>query len=129
MWRKGFNCELYDLYEDIDLVRELKINILRWAGHVARMDPNNPVKRIFSANPEGKRKVGRPKTRWLDCVERDLEAMGVRNWKNKAIDSNQWQGILKQAKTRPGLMIYMGAKSDWDFRISDLVKKPQETNI
>ena len=24
---------------------------------MASMDPNNPVKRIFSANPEGKRKV------------------------------------------------------------------------
>ena len=72
---------------------------------MARMDPNNPVKRrpISSTNPEGKRKVGRPKTRWLDCVERDLEAMDVRSWKNKANDRNQWQDILKQAKTRPGL--------------------------
>ena len=87
--RKRFNCEFYDLYKDIDLVRKLKINRLRWAGHVARMVPNNPVKRIFSANSEGKRKVGRPKIRWLDCVERDLEAMGVRSWKNKAIDRNQ----------------------------------------
>ena len=103
MEKKRFNCELYDLYKDIDLVRKLKINGLRWAGHVARMDPNNPVKPIFSENPEGKRKVGRPKTRWLDCVERDLEAMGVRNWKNNAIERNQWQDILKQAKTRPGL--------------------------
>ena len=104
VWRKWFNCELYDLYkEDIDLVRKLKINTLIWAGHMARMDPNNPVKRTFSANPEGKWKVGRPKTRWLDCVGRDLEAIGVRSWKNKAIDKNQWQDILKQAKTRPGL--------------------------
>ena len=70
---------------------------------MARMDPNNPVKRIFSANPERERKVGRPNTRWQDCVERDLEAMGVRNWKSKAIDRNQWQDIFKQAKTRPGL--------------------------
>ena len=63
------------------------------------MDSNNAVNHIFSANPEGKRKVGRPKTRWLDCVERDLEAMGVRNWKNKAIDRKQWQDTLNQAKT------------------------------
>ena len=61
---------------------------------MARMDPNNPVKRIFSANPEGKTKVGRPKIRWLDYVERDLEAMGVRNWKNKAIARNQWKNII-----------------------------------
>ena len=62
------------------------------------MDPNNPVKLIFLENPEGRSKVRQPTTRWQYCVERDLEAMDVRKWK-KAIDRNQRQNILKQAKT------------------------------
>ena len=35
--------------------------------------------------------------------------------------------ILNMSLAQTGT--YMGAKSDWDFRISDLVKNPDETDI
>src|SRR5699024_12583878 len=39
---------------------------LRWRGHVERMSSERLVKQIFEAEPEGRRPVGRPKTRWKD---------------------------------------------------------------
>jgi hypothetical protein len=34
-----------------------------------RMDDERMVKRVFLGNSGGRRKPGRPRLRWLDCVE------------------------------------------------------------
>jgi hypothetical protein len=39
----------------------------------------------FNAKPEGRRGVGRPRLRWLDDVEADIKALGVKRWIIKAI--------------------------------------------
>jgi hypothetical protein len=39
--------------------------------------------------PEGKRKKGRPRMRWMDGVEKDLRNLGV-NWNAKAQDRDGW---------------------------------------
>jgi hypothetical protein len=35
---------------------------------------------------EGRRKVGRTKLRWLNCIEDDLISVGVKRWRKKAPD-------------------------------------------
>ena len=55
------NCMSYT-YKEPDLVKYIKINRLRWAGHVQRMEENRVVKRVFEMTIEGRRKQGRPKT-------------------------------------------------------------------
>jgi hypothetical protein len=34
--------------------------------------------------PDGRRKAGRPKLRWLDCIENHLKSIGVQRWRKKA---------------------------------------------
>jgi len=36
-WRRLHNEELNDLYSSLNIVRVIKLRIMRWAGHVARM--------------------------------------------------------------------------------------------
>ena len=36
-WRIKYNNELYTLYKDSDIQTYIKINRLKWAGHVLRM--------------------------------------------------------------------------------------------
>jgi hypothetical protein len=36
------------------------------------------VKRVFMGNPGGRRKPGRPKLRWFDCVKDHLETGNMR---------------------------------------------------
>jgi hypothetical protein len=44
--------------------------------------------------------VGRPRLRWLDYVEADIKALGVKRWRIKAQDSKEWSAILREAKSK-----------------------------
>jgi hypothetical protein len=41
--------------------------------------------------PEGKRKKGRPRMRWMDGVEKEVRNLGVVNWKTKAQERDGWK--------------------------------------
>jgi hypothetical protein len=60
----------YYLYKDLNIVRVIKVTRLRWLGHLVRMEENLPCKKISFSQPEGSRKKGRPKLRWLDSLKR-----------------------------------------------------------
>jgi hypothetical protein len=49
---------------------------LRWAGHAIRRENEELIKRLMIVKPEGKRKKGRPRMRWIDGVERGFEELG-----------------------------------------------------
>jgi hypothetical protein len=51
--------------------------------------------------PEGTRKKGRSRMRWMDGVE-DLRNCVV-NWKTKAKERDGWRKVLEQATTHNGL--------------------------
>jgi hypothetical protein len=53
--------------------------------------------------PEGSRKKGRPKLRWLEFVLKDVKLLKVEAWWKKAHDRNIWGKIIKEAKVRKGL--------------------------
>ena len=50
------------------------------------------------------RPVGRPRTRWADVVQRDARQMlGVRGWRSKAANKDEWRCLMGEAKARKGL--------------------------
>jgi hypothetical protein len=49
---------------------------LRWFGHVKRMPGNRLPLKIFEWEPEGTRRRGRPKERWIDGVRRSMTNHG-----------------------------------------------------
>jgi hypothetical protein len=72
-WRKLHNEELNDLYSLPNIVWVVKWRRMRWAGHVARMGEERRVHRVFVGKPEGKRPLGRPRRRWEDNINMDLQ--------------------------------------------------------
>jgi len=72
-WRKLHNEELNDLYCSPNIVQVIKSRRMRWAGHVARMAEGRGVYRVLVGKPEGKRPLGRPRRRWEDNIEMDLQ--------------------------------------------------------
>jgi hypothetical protein len=52
-----------------------------WTGNVTRMDNEREVKKIFESKPRGRRRrKGRPRLRWVEDVEKDLQEMNVKRW-------------------------------------------------
>ena len=102
-WRIRTNREVYQLYQDVDIVTLIKTSRLRWAGHVIRMDDERACKKIFEGKPEGRRRRGRPRKRWQDDVEEDLKRLGVRGWRRKARDRAEWKEVVFQARALQGL--------------------------
>ena len=42
-WRSRYNDELYEMYDDLTVVQRIKrIARFRWAGHVVRMETDDP---------------------------------------------------------------------------------------
>lgn len=50
---------------------------LQWFGHVKRMPQARYPNKYLAWRPEGKRPVGRPRKRWLDCVDKSLRKRGT----------------------------------------------------
>ena len=60
--KKLHNEELNDLYSSPNIVRVIKSRIMRWAGHVARMEEGRVVHKVLVGKPEGKETIGETKT-------------------------------------------------------------------
>jgi hypothetical protein len=72
---------LYTLYKESGIVTYIKINRLRWAGHVIRLQEQSPARKVLVAVVEGRRQTGRSKLRWEDGVMDDARKLGERNWR------------------------------------------------
>jgi hypothetical protein len=57
------------------IVTYIKINRLRWAGHVIGLEEQSPARRVLVAVVEGRRQTGRPKLRWEDGVMVDARKL------------------------------------------------------
>jgi hypothetical protein len=77
------NCTLCT---ETSIVTTINVNRLEWAGHLVRMSDDRTVKKLFLGKLVGRRKAGRPKLRWLHCIENDLKPTGVKRWRMKAQD-------------------------------------------
>jgi len=60
-------------------------------------------KKIFTQEIEGARRRGRPRKGWREEVERDLQVLVVRRWRELVTDRDKWRGIVRQAKAHSGM--------------------------
>jgi hypothetical protein len=67
------------------------------------MEEDRMPKKVFTQELEGTRRRGRPRKGWREEVERDLQVLGVRRWRELVIDRERWRGIVRQAKAHSGL--------------------------
>jgi hypothetical protein len=86
-----------------NILKWIKGQRIRWLGHLERMEEDRMTKKIFAEELEGTRRRGRPGKGWREEAERDLQALGVRKWRELEIDREKWRGIVRQAKAHSGL--------------------------
>jgi hypothetical protein len=66
----------------------IKLRRKRWARHIARMEETRNAYRILVGKPQGRRPLGRPRSRWVDNIKidvRKIEWDGM-DWINLAQD-------------------------------------------
>jgi len=77
----------------------IKSQRIQWLGHVMRHSADAAIRIVLNWKPEGKRPRGRPRKRWIDVVERDLDDLGVWNWREIVQDRDRWNDLVMAAKT------------------------------
>lgn len=95
VWRRRTNNEVMELYGQPSIIKVAKMKRLRWLGHVIRMSNGRTTKQALEGGVGIRRRRGRPKTRWLEAAIKDLEQLGVQNWKQKAMDRRDWRKIVE----------------------------------
>jgi len=61
------------------------------------------AQKIFTQELEGTRRRERPRKRWKEEVERDLQVLGARRWRKLVADRKKWKDIFRQAKAHSEL--------------------------
>jgi hypothetical protein len=104
MYSAKYSNDLFTLYKESDIVTHMKVNRLRWAGHVIRLEEKSPARTVLGAVIEGKRQRGRPKLRCEDGVMDDGRKLGEKNWRNAARNKDGWRKLLKKAWAQIGML-------------------------
>jgi len=86
-----------------NIVKWIKGQGISWLGHLERMEEDRMPKKIFTQELEKTRRRGRPRKRWKEEVERDVQVLRVRRWRELVADRKKWKDIVRQAKTHSGL--------------------------
>ena len=97
------NRELEEMSKGENIVKWIKWQRKNWLGHLERMEEDRMPKKIFTQELEGTRRRGRPEKRWKEEVERELQVLGMRRWRELVIDREKWKDIFRQAKAHSGL--------------------------
>ena len=91
--------ELNELLGNADIVRFIKSRRMAWLRHVMRMDGGRIPRRILEWKSMGRRIRGRPRKRWIEDVEEDIQMMGIRGWRKLSKERAEWKKIAEKAKT------------------------------
>ena len=65
------------------IIETIRLNRLRWFGHVQRVEGNRNPKRVLCMNLGTARLRGRSRNRWQDEGEEDVRTVGGEGWQDK----------------------------------------------
>jgi len=87
------------LYQEDGFFKDKVLEIMRWAGHVARMGEERGVYRVLVGKPVRNRPLGRPGRKWVDYTRMDLQEMGCGyiDWIGLAQDRDRWRKLVSAA--------------------------------
>ena len=63
-----------------------------------RMDGGRMSRRILEWKPMGRRIRGRPRKRWIEDVEEDIQTMGIRGWRKLSKERTEWKKSPRRLK-------------------------------
>ena len=94
-WKIRMKHELNELIGNVRFIKSRRIALL---GHVMWMDEKRIPKRVLEWKPTGRRIRGRPRKRWVEDIEEDIQALGIRGWRKLSEGRTEWRRITEKAK-------------------------------
>jgi hypothetical protein len=89
-WKSRTNRELEEMSKGESIVKWMKGQRIGWLGHLERTEEDRVPKKIFTQKLEGSRRSERPRKGWKEEVERCLQVLGVRRWRELVTDRKKW---------------------------------------
>jgi len=102
-WKSRTDRELEEMSKGENVVKWIKGQRISWLGREERMEEDRMPKKIFIQELGRTRRRGRPRKGWKEEVERDLQVLGVRRWRELVADRKKWKDTVRQAKAHSGL--------------------------
>jgi len=95
-WRKLHNEELRRSVLFTQYCSGEKIEKYEMGGACSVYGERRGVYRVLVGKPEGKRPLGRPRSRWEDNIKMDLQEVGCgdMDWIELAQDRNRWRALV-----------------------------------
>ena len=90
------NIDLWRRTNQNPIGQDIKKRKWGWIGHTLRKPADNVTRQALDWNPQGKRKVGRPKQSWRRSVESEAKDAGM-TWtqlKRTAQNRVRWRGVV-----------------------------------
>lgn len=98
--KKVSNENVYRISGITPWSRKIKKQRIAWFGHLSRMAPNTPAKKALSFTKGYFQRVrGRPKTRWIDMMSKQLEEDFDLSWEQgetMALNRKTWRQLINQ---------------------------------
>ena len=90
------NVDLWARTNQKPIDQEIRRRKWGWIGHTLRKPADNTAQQALDWNPQGKRKIGRPKTTWRRSVESEARRLH-KSWsdlKRVAQNRNEWRSVV-----------------------------------
>ena len=79
----------------VEMSKKIQEKRLHWYGHVMRRDNNYVGREMMQLEVEGRRRRGRPRTRWKDCIDKDLSEKGVSG--EEVNNCKEWKRLVRNS--------------------------------
>jgi hypothetical protein len=97
-WTILTNKEIYASVKKLTIIETIRLNRLRWFGHVQRMKENRIPKRGLYMNLGITSLRGRPRNRWQDEVSEDGRIVGGEGWQEKVHNREECKKLQRTAR-------------------------------
>jgi len=89
-WKILTNKEIYACVKKPTIIETIRLNRLRWFGHVQRVEGNTIPKRVSYMNLGPTRLRCRTRNRWQDKVREDGRIVGGEGWCEEVHNREKW---------------------------------------
>ncbi|XP_073828644.1 uncharacterized protein [Musca autumnalis] len=88
------NNALWNMSNQQPLEEEIKRKKYRWLGHTMRKASTDVTKQLIEYNPQGSRRIGRPKSTWRRQVESELKESRITWSEMKNLAMDRWKTFV-----------------------------------